>query len=50
VRPAIESLFLSSVATVLAIASEGFKIRYVDDDFLMSVVPAAAMSVLALLM
>ncbi len=50
VRPVIELLLLSSVATVLAVASEGVKTRYVDDDFLMSVVPAAAMSGLALLM
>jgi len=39
---------LAAVAAVLAVASESVKVRYVDDDFLMSVVPAAAMNLLAL--
>lgn len=48
-RSALVSLLLAAVAAPLAIASERVKIRYVDDDFLMSVVPAAAMTGLALL-
>jgi hypothetical protein len=50
VRSALASLLLSAVAAPLAIASERIKTRYVDDDFLMSVVPAAAMTGLALLL
>ncbi len=49
VRPALESLLLSVVAAFLAVGSERIKTRYIDDDFLMSVVPAAAMTGLALI-
>jgi hypothetical protein len=48
-RSALESLLLSVVAAFLAVASERIKTPYIDDDFLMSVVPAAAMTGLALL-
>jgi hypothetical protein len=48
-RSAIASLVLSVVAAPLAIASERIKTPYIDDDFLMSVIPAAAMTGLALL-
>ena len=47
-RPDGESLALAALATVLGVASERFKVRYVDDDFLMAVVPAGAMTALAL--
>ena len=48
-RSAPESLLLSVVAAFLAVASERIKTPYIDDDFLMSVIPAAAMTGLALL-
>lgn len=48
-RPALQSLLLAVVAAPLAIASERIETRYIDDDFLMSVIPAAAMTGLALL-
>jgi hypothetical protein len=48
-RSAMESLLLSVIAAFLAISSERIKTPYIDDDFLMSVVPAAAMTGLALL-
>lgn len=47
-RPDTDSIALAAVATFLAVGSERFKVRYVDDDFLMAVVPAAAMTALAL--
>lgn len=47
-RPATESLLLCSVATVIAVGSERFKMRYIDDDFLMAVLPATSMAALAL--
>jgi hypothetical protein len=48
-RPALETLLLSLVAAPLAVASERIKTPYIDDDFLMAVIPAAAMIGLALL-
>ncbi len=39
IGPVPEVLIASIVATPLAIASERYKVRYVDDDFLMIVVP-----------
>lgn len=48
-RSAIDSLLLAALASFLAVGSERMKTPYVDDDFLMAVVPAAAMTVLALL-
>ena len=47
-RSTLESLLLSMVAAFLAVASERIKTPYIDDDFLMSVVPAATMTGLAL--
>jgi hypothetical protein len=43
------SLLLAAVAAILGVASEMIKVRYVDDDFLMAVVPAGAMTALALI-
>ncbi len=48
VRPVPEALVMSSVATVIAVSAEAFKVKYVDDDFLMVVLPAGAMAALAL--
>lgn len=43
-------LALASVGALLAIPSEWFEVPYVDDDFLMPVVPAIGMTALALLL
>jgi len=48
-RPAAEVTILSALATAVAIPAEYIKVRYVDDDFMMSVLPALAMLALALL-
>jgi hypothetical protein len=50
VRTAAQSLVLCTVGTVLAVFSERAKIRYVDDDFLMAVLPAVAMTALSLVL
>ncbi len=47
-RSVLAVLMMSSVATVIAITAEAFKVKYVDDDFLMAVLPATAMAALAL--
>lgn len=47
-RPDAHALLLSAVAAALGVASERVKVRHVDDDFLMLVVPAGAMTALAL--
>ena len=47
-RTAAEALVLSAVGMAVAIPAECVKVRYVDDDFMMSVLPALAMLGLAL--
>jgi len=47
-RTAAEALVLSAVGMAVAIPAECVKVRYVDDDFMMSVLPALAMLALAL--
>ncbi len=49
-RPVEEMVLLSLIATAVAIPAEWFKVRYADDDFMMSVLPALAMLALALLL
>jgi len=43
-------LALASIGTLLAVPSEWFEIPFVDDDFLMPVIPALGMTVLSLLL
>ncbi len=43
-------LAVALVGTVLAIPSEWFEVPYVDDDFLMLVIPAAGMTALSLVL
>ena len=47
-RPDSVAFLLAALASFLAVGSERFKVRYVDDDFLMAVVPAGVMTALAL--
>jgi uncharacterized membrane protein YphA (DoxX/SURF4 family) len=49
-RPDSAALVLALVASVIGVAAERFKVRYVDDDFLMAVLPAGAMTALALVL
>lgn len=44
----LQTIILASAGTALAIPSEWYKVAYVDDDFLMMTVPAAAMAWLSL--
>jgi hypothetical protein len=48
-RPFAEMALLSLAATAVAIPAEWFKIRHIDDDFMMSVLPAVAMLALTLM-
>ena len=48
-RGALELVALSLVGAAVAIPAEWAEIRYVDDDFMMSVLPALAMLALSLL-
>ncbi len=44
------TLLMSSIGAVVAVASEHFKSRYLDDDFLMLVAPGIVMTALALIL
>jgi hypothetical protein len=48
--PALHVLLLSVPGSVVAVASEWKKVPYIDDDFLMIVVPGALMSALSLVL
>jgi len=48
--PVLHVLLLSILGSVVAVASESKKVPYVDDDFLMIVVPGALMSALSLVL
>ena len=47
---AVECLALASIGALLAIPSEWFEVPFVDDDFLMPVIPALGMTALSLLL
>ncbi len=49
-RPPLEYAFLSLIGMVVAIPAEHVKVRYIDDDFLMSVLPALAMLAVAVIL
>jgi len=49
-RPLFEIAVLSLVGMAVAIPAEWVKVRYVDDDFMMSLLPALAMRALTLLL
>ncbi len=49
-RSSVELVLLAMVGTALAIPAEYFKVRYIDDDFLMDVLPAFAMMAIAVLL
>ena len=49
-RGLVVYMALAAVGSVVAVPSERFKVRYVDDDFLMLVLPALAMTGLSYLL
>ncbi len=45
-KPVYLKILFTAVATISAISAEHYKLKYVDDDFLMIVIPLIALTII----